>query len=198
MPPHRCELPAPSSSNWLLVPGPQWPYTVGAIASPVFGLSLLLFLTAVYLPDASGATLGRYGVLGGALAGVLLGIAWLGVLRDGKGGVGPMAGSFAFPLAVAYVYFQRGSHDPMTSAVLIIGSLAAFAWGNVAAPGNAVLRGLAAVSAMMWSFVFVAGVKQWDMPSALHALSLTALAVATVCLVFTFLELRDAPRRREP
>lgn len=163
----------------------------------MFGLSLLLFLIAVHLPGNSGETAALLGAFGGMLAAGLLGIAWLGVLRGGQGGAGPVVGSFAFPLAVAFAYFQRGSHNMRTTEALIVGSLAAFAWGYVAAPCDAVLRWLAAASAMLWSFLFIAVVKQWNIPSALHTLSLVALALIGVCIAFSFLQLRDAPPHQE-
>jgi hypothetical protein len=128
---------------------------------------------------------------------VLLGLAWLGVVRGGQGGLGPLAGSFAFPLAVAYAYLERDSHDMRTTVALIVGSLAAFALGHVAAPCDALLRGLAAVSALLWSLVFVAVVKQWDTANALHVLSLIALVLTSVCLVISFLQLRHAPLRQD-
>ena len=199
MSPHRFDLhdPAASTWSWFLVPRPQWPYTLGAIAGPTFGLSLLLFLTAAYLPGDSGATIGLLSILGATLGAVLLGVAWLGVVRGGQGGLGPLAGSFAFPLAVAYAYLERASHDIRTTAALIAGALAAFAWGHVAAPCDALLRGLAAVSALLWSLVFVAVVKQWDTANALHVLCLIALALTSVCLVISFLQLRHAPPRQD-
>lgn len=163
----------------------------------MFGLSLLLFLLAAYLPDDSAATLGLLGLLGATLGAVLLGLAWLGVVHGGQGGLGPLAGSFAFPLVVVHAYLERDIYDTRTTAALIAGALAALAWGHVAAPCDALLRGLAAVSALLWSLVFIAVVTQWDPANALHVLCLIALALTSVCLVILFLQLRHAPPRQD-
>jgi hypothetical protein len=196
---HHFEFFDPSSPtrSWFLVVRPKWPYRLGIIGGPMFGLSLLLFLLARHLPGDASEKAMLLAVLGGVLAGVMLGGAWAGVLRLGQGGVGPMAGSLAFPLAVVYAVAQRGSDDMRTIASVIVGSLAAFAWGHVAARVDAVLRVFAAASAILWTLVFIAVVKQWDMPRALPVVSLSALAVTSVCLVFWFLQLRDAPPDQE-
>lgn len=198
MSPHRFDLHDLSASTraWFLVPRPRWPYNLGAIAGPLFGLGLLLFLTAAYVPEGSAATVGLLGFLAATLGAVLLGLAWLGVMRNGHGGLGPLAGSFAFPLAVAHAYLERDTYDMRTTMALIVGSLAAFAWGHVAAPCDALLRGLAAVSALLWSLVFVAVLTQWDPANAVHVLCLIALALTSVCLVISFLQLRHAPPRQ--
>jgi hypothetical protein len=170
----------------------RWPYYLGALASLMFGLSLLLALIAVHLPAKTAVVAG---VFGGAFASALIGNAWFGVLCNGQGSAVPIIGSFPLPLAVACL--ERGSYDMKTTAAIVVGSLAAFSWSHVAAPCDAFLRGLAAVSAMLWSFMFVAVVKQWDMPSAFHALSLVALAVTSVCVGLSFLQLRPEPPRQD-
>jgi hypothetical protein len=202
MSPYRFDLHDPSSSDSFSFPvlRSRWPYSLGALAGPVFGLSVLLFLAAALTRGNSGETASLIAVFGAVLAGVLLGIAWLGALRNGHGGAGPIAGSFAFPLTVTYLCLRylclgRGSNDLNTAAALVAGAVAAFAWGHVAAPCGAVVRGLAAVSAMVWTFLFIAIVRRWDVPNAVVILSLFAVSLTSISLVFSFLRLQHtAPR----
>lgn len=201
MTPHHFDLeddPSASDSLSFLIPLPGWPYILGAIAGPAFGCNLLLFLAAARMRADAGEGLALLAVFGAALAGMLLGIAWFGVRRDGQGGAGPLAGSFAFPLAVAYLYFSRGSHGSDTAAALATGALAVFGWGHAAAPCNPVIRGLAVVGAVMWSLLFAAAVGRWDIPNTLVLLSIVELSLTSILLAFSFSKLRYVSPRRAP
>jgi hypothetical protein len=197
---HRFDLHDPSASDSFsfLFFRPGWPYVLGAIAGPMFGISMLIFLAAAHTHGNGGEAAALLAILGSTLASLFLGIAWFGVLRGGQGGAGPLVGSCALPLAIGYLYLDRGSYDLNTAGALIVGALAAFGWGHVAAPGGAVLRGCAAGSAVLWSLLFVAVVRRWDMPTGLVGISFVALSLAALCLAFSFPRLQYAPPRDAP
>lgn len=194
MSPDLIELYDPTTSRSLLILRPRWPYRLGAIAGPLLGLCVLLALAAPWLPGRSVETAAAVAQIGIVLAELLLGIAWIGVLRAGQGGAGPIAGSFAYPLVLAYLSLDR-EHDPITILALLIGAFAAFAWGHAAAPLGALGRGFAVVTATLWSVLFVAVLKQWAVPEAIQILAMVALALTGIGLAASFLWLRYAAPR---
>jgi hypothetical protein len=166
-------------------------------AGPAFGVSLLVFLVAANARGNSGETAGILAICGALLATLMLGMAWIVVRRSGQCGAGPILGSFALPLALTglclkYMYLGRGSADGHTAVMLVVGAFAAFAWGHVAAPCGAVVRGLAAVSAVLWTFVLVAVVMRWVVPNRVVVFSQFAVSLTSICLAFSFRRLQAA------
>jgi len=167
-------------------------------AGPAFGVSVMVALVAANAPGNSGDTAGILGICGALLAMLMLGMMWIVVRRHGQCSAAPIWGSFALPLALTglclkFMYLGRGSTDLHTLAVLVVGALAAFGWGHVAAPCGTVVRVLAAVSAMLWTSVLIAVVMRWDVPSTIVVFSLLVIALTSSSLVFSFLRLQDLP-----
>jgi hypothetical protein len=201
MPSHRidpCAGPSASTSLLSLLLRPRWPYVLGAIAGPLLGICLLVLLATLHLTWRGSGTAGFLATVGGVIASTLLGIAWFGVLRGGHSGVGPVAGSFAYPLATIYAVFHPEWRDMFANAALITGALAAFGWGHVAAPSRGIVRMLATTAAMLWSFLFLGVLARWPVPGVIVTTAFVALALLCIALAFSFPPLRLATSRYRP
>jgi hypothetical protein len=194
--PSSC-APQPSSSlSFFCLTRSRWPYLVGAFAGPVLAAgAVLLMLSLNGGPGLAGA--GGVGLIALALGGGLLGVAWCGVLRHGHGGAGPILGSFAVPLAIAYFFWSfRDWGQVRIAGMLFVGALAACAWGLVLVRGLGGIRVLAALAAVLWSAAFLVIHPSLALPAtlaqALWTLALGALAVTGCSLVVGFPRLRAA------
>jgi hypothetical protein len=137
------------------------------------------------------------GLIALAIGSGLLGIAWCGVLRHGHGGAGPILGSFAIPLAVAFLSSQRWDWSQLWIAGMVFAAaLAACAWGLALVRGLGWLRGLAALAAVLWSAAFLGMHPALELPAKLAqplwTLALGAIAMTGFSLVVGFPRLRGA------
>ena len=191
---HTLSPTDPSTPLPTIFARPRWPYLLGAVAGPVLGTGALVAILAV-----NGAFHGlvQLALFALALGGALLGVAWLGVLRHGHGGVGAIAGSFAVSLAVVYLHVHRAEWwQARQHGMIFAAAIAACACGHVLVRGLGVVRVLAAIAAVLWGLVFLVLRQRLVLPRALEVALVTsalgAIALTGCALAVMFPTLRRA------
>jgi hypothetical protein len=190
--PDRCD-PSASDALYFSPLRPRWPYLLGAIAGGILGAGMLLFLFAAATGlGHEGDAAGLCGAVAVAVSGALLGIAWLGVRRDGGGGLVSALGSFALPIAPAAAVLLQDQADRRAAFALVPLALAAFCGGHAVGPGHGVLRLIAGLTAVPWIFVVVAVICGWAVPPLAVFSACWGVALIGLGLVLSFPSLRRA------
>jgi len=121
----------------MLEPGsrPKWPYAIGFLGGLAFGLAAWL-LGTLALEESRSEGLAKLAVWGLAAGGATLGVAWIGVFQQRQCGFGVIAGSFAVPVAIGYLYVNRDNWDLIGAhGMILMVALAGCAMGYMLAHG---------------------------------------------------------------
>src|SRR5688572_33398610 len=107
----------------------SWPFSLGALGGLIFGIGALFLLCGALTRPGPHA---QHALFAMGLGSAILAVAWLGMLCNGAGGTGPMLGSLAFAVGIAFLFAYR--HDPthlkLKIQVIVMG-FAAFSLGHM-------------------------------------------------------------------
>lgn len=173
----------------------RWPYAVGAVAGPVFGVAALVMLAAIVGEQAGLVPVAAVGL---AVGGAGLAIAWGAVIGHGHGGAATVIGSLAVPLAIMLLYAQADRLDAAVQGTkLLVGAFALSAWGHAMARNLGGFRIAGAFAAALWTTVFllISGLAT-NVPASVGMatikLAFGATGVAGLSLAIAFPRLRRA------
>lgn len=109
---------------------PAWPFRLGAIGGAVFAIGATFLLFGAL---ASSTALAQPALFGMTVGSAILAASWLGMVANGRGGVGPLLGSLGFFVGMVVMFITpsdtiRGAMLRFEAVVIAIG---AFAVGHV-------------------------------------------------------------------
>jgi hypothetical protein len=109
---------------------PAWPFKLGAIGGAVFAFGAMFLLFGVL---ARSTALAQPAMFGMTVGSAILATAWLGMLANGRGGLGPLLGNLGFFAAMVVMFTtpNQTARESMLRFEAVVIAILAFAVGHV-------------------------------------------------------------------